>query len=253
MLGIKLGINTNTPISVNWTPAQLSSLFWFDASDATTITDSGGLVTQWDDLSGNDRHLTQGTAADQPSTGINTLNSKNVIKFDGDYMGMASGVTTKAFIWVANNYNGSNLATNVTPVIRDTVNNFYIYHLVNVTDITYDIRLSGLAGNTGNTNVNGGSLVFGGSVNLGRTDAQNRGANIWYADLTVAPNFIDIGRMIASGQDYKLKGDIGEFIAFSSVPSESDRQKLEGYLAHKWGLTGELPAGHPYKDDVPKA
>lgn len=26
---------------------------------------------------------------------------------------------------------------------------------------------------------------------------------------------------------------------------------MEGYLAHKWGLAGELPAGHPYKDAAP--
>jgi len=28
---------------------------------------------------------------------------------------------------------------------------------------------------------------------------------------------------------------------------EDDRQKLEGYLARKWGLTDKLPNGHPYK------
>ena len=29
------------------------------------------------------------------------------------------------------------------------------------------------------------------------------------------------------------------------------RQKVEGYLAHKWGVAGNLPANHPYKASAP--
>jgi hypothetical protein len=31
----------------------------------------------------------------------------------------------------------------------------------------------------------------------------------------------------------------------------ADRQRVEGYLAHKWGLTANLPADHPYKNAAP--
>jgi len=31
----------------------------------------------------------------------------------------------------------------------------------------------------------------------------------------------------------------------------SDVEKAEGYLAHKWGLTGNLPVNHPYKSSAP--
>lgn len=31
----------------------------------------------------------------------------------------------------------------------------------------------------------------------------------------------------------------------------TDRQRLEGYLAHEWGLAGSLPVGHPYRDTPP--
>tara|TARA_B100000424_G_scaffold181773_1_gene140655 strand:- start:530 stop:754 length:225 start_codon:yes stop_codon:yes gene_type:complete len=31
----------------------------------------------------------------------------------------------------------------------------------------------------------------------------------------------------------------------------SDVEKAEGYLAHKWGLTGNLPVTHPYKSSAP--
>ena len=31
----------------------------------------------------------------------------------------------------------------------------------------------------------------------------------------------------------------------------SDVEKAEGYLAHKWGLTANLPVSHPYKSSAP--
>ena len=43
-----------------------------------------------------------------------------------------------------------------------------------------------------------------------------------------------------------LSGKIGELIVLNSTDSD-DRQKLEGYLAHKWGLTSNLPDSHPFK------
>jgi hypothetical protein len=40
---------------------------WYDASDAASITHVAGAVSQWNDKSGNADHLTQGTAANQPT------------------------------------------------------------------------------------------------------------------------------------------------------------------------------------------
>jgi hypothetical protein len=40
---------------------------------------------------------------------------------------------------------------------------------------------------------------------------------------------------------------VAELIAFDSVLSTADRQKIEGYLAHKWGLSSILPNTHPAK------
>jgi len=67
-------------------PSDLLGLeLWLDASDASTITSSGSpaTVSQWDDKSGNARNVTQGTAANQPTTGSTTQNGLNVISFDG--------------------------------------------------------------------------------------------------------------------------------------------------------------------------
>ena len=48
-----------------------------------------------------------------------------------------------------------------------------------------------------------------------------------------------------------LTGYIAEVVIANSKLSTADRQRLEGYLAHKWGLTNNLPAGHPYKYEPP--
>jgi hypothetical protein len=55
---------------------------WWDASDAATITDAGsGKVSQWDDKSGNGRHVTQASPGNRPTTGIRTINGLNAIDF----------------------------------------------------------------------------------------------------------------------------------------------------------------------------
>lgn len=48
-----------------------------------------------------------------------------------------------------------------------------------------------------------------------------------------------------------IRGKIAEVIFFNSALTTDERQKVEGYLAHKWGLTGNLDAGHPYKSVAP--
>jgi hypothetical protein len=52
--------------------------------------------------------------------------------------------------------------------------------------------------------------------------------------------------------------NIAEMLGYSRVitlssakQSTADRQKSEGYLAWKWGLTGNLSSSHPYKFAAP--
>lgn len=52
----------------------------YDASDTATITSSGGLVSQWNDKSGNGYNL---TSTQKPTTGSVTQNGRNAISFPG--------------------------------------------------------------------------------------------------------------------------------------------------------------------------
>ncbi len=46
---------------------------------------------------------------------------------------------------------------------------------------------------------------------------------------------------------------VWEILIFNQALSEQDRQKVEGYLAHKWGMTGSLASSHPYKNTPPSS
>ena len=49
----------------------------------------------------------------------------------------------------------------------------------------------------------------------------------------------------------RFTGQISEILAYTSTLSTLDRQKVEGYLAWKWGLQSSLDASNPYKNAAP--
>ena len=44
---------------------------------------------------------------------------------------------------------------------------------------------------------------------------------------------------------HHFDGDYAELLIYNRALSDAEIQKIEGYLAHKWGLTGNLDASHP--------
>jgi hypothetical protein len=46
-------------------------------------------------------------------------------------------------------------------------------------------------------------------------------------------------------------GNIAEVVVVATAVDTATRQRIEGYLAHKWGLEANLPVDHPYKDAPP--
>lgn len=49
------------------------------------------------------------------------------------------------------------------------------------------------------------------------------------------------------GGSASFLGDMAEIMVFASALSDANRQKIEGYLSHKYGLQAQLPSNHPYK------
>lgn len=96
-LGLRLRLRHSSPVA-GFTPTEIPDLYmWYDASDTSTITEVSGKVSQIDDKSGNGFHIVQGSASKQPTTGVYTLNGKNVIYFTiGNVLGTSSNIVQGA-------------------------------------------------------------------------------------------------------------------------------------------------------------
>lgn len=247
----------DTPSGTLWTPSDATTALWYDAADSGTITESSGAVSDWDDKSGNNVHLSQNTAADQPTTNANTLGGLNTIDFDSDFMDIDSSTAIKAAIWVSNNLNGSD--SNSTVCIIYSATGLVHYTFVRTNNNDYDISIDGDGGDSGDASANGEDLESGTNINFSYnlSIADKAAPNVWYNDFTQNDITVDFLGFSSVLTDSKIKGDFGEVIFLSAIPSESLRQQFEGYLAWKWDggsagvLVGKLPSGHPYKSAAP--
>ena len=68
-------------------------------------------------------------------------------------------------------------------------------------------------------------------------------------DSTWWPGKISLGAWQNLGET--SKAEVAELVVFNEVLSTSDRQKIESYLAHKWGLSSLMPNSHPFKSASP--
>ena len=66
-----------------WTPAEITTALWLDAAASGTIHLDGTSVSQWDDKSGNDMHVSQGTSAQRPDYISEAYNGLNTVRFNG--------------------------------------------------------------------------------------------------------------------------------------------------------------------------
>jgi hypothetical protein len=51
--------------------------------------------------------------------------------------------------------------------------------------------------------------------------------------------------------DSESKINLSELLIFQNRLALPDQRKIEGFLAHKWGLTGDLESSHPHKTSAP--
>ena len=240
-----------------WTPADLTDLFaWYDPSDAATITEVGGSVSQLDDKKAT-FDISQGVGADQPNTGTRTLNSQNVLDYDGTdalerLNTFSLGLSDYTVISVGQcDVNTSSMLLNFTEgttralQINKNTNSYqiFVWHGATFRQLAHSDN-----GAPNDAFINSAVVNF-------NTDVKSylNGGNEQVGVITTPAIDIDT---IALGKWYvnassRWDGAIGEVIICNAAISVSDRQKAEGYLAHKYGLTAKLPAAHPYKTVAP--
>jgi len=249
--------------TTGWDPLQLSGVeAWYDASDSNTITETAGEVDQWDDKSGNGYHLTPGFSLTGPVTNSSTQNSLNVLEFNGDSLvnnSFSHDVSSPIYIaflvemndqvaepeaqyylWAGTDNSANRCAirkrgntaqaTEIFGKDNSSSNVFVSFGNADGTDISkgvFNILIAKIQ------NSNAATYVNGTLKNTGDSGINN--LNRFY-----------LGHQETGGANFY--GRYAEVIAFTDG---NDREIVEGYLAHKWGQTTLLPAGHPYKSIAP--
>jgi hypothetical protein len=55
----------------------------------------------------------------------------------------------------------------------------------------------------------------------------------------------------STGSSEPCDGHLAEALVVDAYPAKALLRRIEGYLHHKWGIPGRLPASHPYRNSPP--
>ena len=241
-----------------WTPADIVGFkrVW-NPSEASTITESSGEVSILSEQFGAGNNLTSSTGK-RPITGVRSQNGENLLDCEGiDFM--------------------EALSFPVPSTGDVSIMGFFIVDVVDsVNDSVYSMNASAdFQLGAGNNSVFNGSLK---TTNLGGSDITLTGGpftvgiyntNFDFNDSEVYNVYIDgIKRgadstytsKLGASQQFRVltnrggtispEGAFGEIVVYENQTSDI-REKLEGYLAHKYGITANLDVSHPYKSSPP--
>lgn len=205
-------------------------LFWYNAEN---VVESGGLISQATDLSGNGLHCVQATSSYQPSLVSNQLNGYPVMRFN-----------------VSKNLKAS--FSQSQPIT--------IYIVFKTTSTGYQIVFDSVSGTYGIMELDGGNVYMYHEDYSSNLTAFSLSTPFNFLLMTCVYNQANSGAFVngverVSGKDvgdasrsgitlgsYKynnqgLVGDIAEVIAYTEAPNAAKRQNIEGYLMTKYGLS----------------
>lgn len=236
-----------TVTTAKFAPSAIQSLqLWLDGADplATGAAQtSGTVISTWYDKSGNFRNST--------ANGSPAMNASNQITLNGstqyysvNYAGTHS--TETAFVIVKfSNTSGEqdiisgNASSTRQFVVYQNLLNMYSYSSALVTSTTVP--------------ASGTQLMLAYTLNSSTNLSIYNNASLLTSVSGFAPSAetgINIGVNGLANGGY-LNGTISEVLIYNSVLSNTDRQKVEGYLAWKWSIQASLPINHPYYSASP--
>ena len=271
-----------------WTPREITMALWLDAADSNTITkDENNLVSQWNDKSGNSRYAAQSDNALKPSyvnnwitfdsdylTIANTKSAFNFAHTDKAHFlfvakaGLSSN-PNKLYNFFGNHDNSSsNIGIGIAFDDRSIISaNNALTHSV-YKGLSGNYVVSYFNGSIFNQNICNTLTPNARHIISSRTDVTNATATnrhylsidgaieINYNTYSESPSQSNATYDFQIGSNgtgmAALVGEIGELVIVASMLSDTTRKKIEGYLAHKWSLTANLPADHPYKFGPPR-
>jgi hypothetical protein len=228
-----------------FTPKSISGLAaWWDADSTSSLTlDGSGNVSQWNDLSGNGVHATQGTANNRPTPIPAGLNGRQVVTFDGSNDGMAFTGTARTDETVMVVARVSYVAGAANQIVGDASSGFGL----NITTrVGIDSPLQAYCGgfSNGTTAIRYGypfGVAIGPDVmSLVRSSASGGQllTNGTSRGTCTTSNSFALARIGVIGTTTQpLNGYIAEVCIYSRALTASERQSVERYLGTKWGIT----------------
>jgi len=213
-------------------PLTLSPVAWWDASDASTITTSGGKIQTWADKSGNGLTLSEVNVINpRPDYTTAAMNGLNAAEWPAGDNGIALATASAAFaiqeMYVVLQYDGSAF-TNFDGILGAFNNTWYISGN-NVGTALQSGTFDGAFIN-GNNGTNRFSNVF--------TEIQSpcllRVKNTTAYSSTTRVGFGMDRNLVSLGRGWS--GYIGEMLVFDTLLPSGDRTDLETYLMDKWGI-----------------
>lgn len=230
-----MGVTYINPYRFGFNPLSLSPAGWYDASDSSTITASGGAISQWSDKSGNARNLAQAAALAQPSYVSNVQNGLAVVRsassqfMQATYGSISQPITVVAAIRVTSSSTayrswmvGASLATD-TGVRIDCFTQSSLHRIfAGTASVGTAAATATNAYVIGNVFNGASSAVF---VNGAAAGTGNPGSGGIRTTLSV-------GRYDSSA----FQGDLCEVLIFFAALSVSNRAQVESYLNAKWAV-----------------
>jgi hypothetical protein len=241
----------------SWDPSQLSTTaHWYDASLETGS--NGSSITSSADQSGT-VNLTTTAGVTLLTNWSNSLPAYDFDPTIGNTLS-ASSVTTlsgAADAWVFSVHDVQNSSTN--PFLwhysgTGAADPLFSMNFRSTGTIWFRVQASALA-NTGAGSSASGKSIVGMRTSGSTLHAYQDGTELTLPNATITSGFpSQTAALMAIGNDNfgdKIDGAVGEVIVGDGSLSDADRERIEGYLAHKWGLAANLPSSHPYKSSAP--
>jgi hypothetical protein len=241
---------------VLWTPAQITTLAWYDASNASNITLNGSNVSQMIDLSGNGYNATQSTSANQPlySGSINGLNtitfnpSGTNEKLDLPSINIPANRQTSAYFVFQQTGRLALFAVAMSmwksgnTAIAYLGNNYLGAYINDSYFSTFPTSTNPVMFGLITTSASSPYLVFDANGTL-------------YNSPGPQPNWdssvFSSGYIGNDQYGSAFQGLWGEAVIVPQYDSPAEREKMEGYLMWKWGLQANLPITSPYYNAPP--
>jgi hypothetical protein len=244
---------------------------WFDGADPLgngNAPANGTSLTTWVNKGITTVTLAHGTS--QPTYSANFQNGLGSVSFNNNYFSAAYSFnlqTKSAFIVCSQSNNATDSPQGILSFYGsglDTVNstNGYGYQATQGGHGSfgwlYNIFAGGATGyyiKTGTAGANTPMGIYGNVFSNQFEQTFKDGSSVTNFTITTTPgtstNLMVGARLISGGLRGSFFGNICEIIVYNVALSSAQRQNIEGYLAQKWGLTANLPAGHPHKSSFP--